>query len=447
MPTLIYRPEATMSSARALRIARYRRRRIGAPLVSGAPTQLSATSAESKLNDDVATSASAIPNTGASRTVERRLDIVPGRPFSSTVLMSVSMLTKSQVRQPDAPGIPPDQVTEVTESGGILPDRAVQTQKEEDMRHPAKVWTDPDFERESLERLRLEFKRNNLMGYGAHGRKMSIPSVNKYDFSVLDFLRSLERHGIEPVLGGLTPDNVATWQQDQENRGNSPHGIASRIIGLKVFSNKFIFKTLELTTVDLLRKVERPSPKLIEPEILTPEEVRLVLDGYDRDTFGDVRDRAFVAILAATGLRYNAVLTMRTQDYDRVTGEFKVHEKGDEDRPALVDGPARRFLNLYLARRPRTAATDRLWVTEVGSPLSYAGGQMLMRRAKARSGITRVHAHLFRHGIAHRAADQGADLGEIQLLLGHSSPAMARRYTGSAAKRQGARLMPRYSPV
>jgi site-specific recombinase XerD len=70
--------------------------------------------------------------------------------------------------------------------------------------------------------------------------------------------------------------------------------------------------------------------------------VNLLRDGYDRVTYGDVHDRAFVAILSATGLRYNAVLTMRTQDYDRVTVEFKVHEKGDEDRPAPVDGRARR---------------------------------------------------------------------------------------------------------
>src|SRR5262249_47270154 len=112
-------------------------------------------------------------------------------------------------------------VTPGPESAAIPTDRAVQTRKEEDMRHPAKVWTDPDFERESLERLRVEFRRNNLMGYGAHGRKLSIPSVDKYDFTLLDFIRSLERHGIEPELGALTPDNVAAWQRDQEERGNS----------------------------------------------------------------------------------------------------------------------------------------------------------------------------------------------------------------------------------
>jgi integrase len=113
----------------------------------------------------------------------------------------------------------------------------------------------------------------------------------------------------------------------------------------------------------------------------------------------NMRDRAFVAVLAATGLRYNAVRTIRMQDYDRVTGEFKVQEKGDEDRTAQVDGRARRYLNQYLGRRPRTAATDQLWVTEAGGALSYWGGQMILRRARktywhravARSSVSPRH--------------------------------------------------------
>lgn len=334
-------------------------------------------------------------------------------------------------------------MTASSESAQMVPDWAVQTKKEEEMRHPAKVWTDTSFEDESLERLRQEFKRQNMSGT----RKLSPFSVRKYDQTLEDFIRSLERHGTPGILGELTPDNVAVWQRDQELRGNSPHSIAGRVIALKVFSNKFVFKTLELSTVDLLRKVARPAPKLQEPEILSNEETVALVESFDLDTFEHVRDRAFVAVLAATGLRFNAVRTMKVSDYDRVTGEFKVHEKGDEDRPAQVNGRARRYLNLYIGRRPRNATCEQLWVTDVGKPLSYWGAQNIVRRARERSGITRVHAHLFRHGIAHRAADQGAHPGEIQLLLGHSSTAMARRYTGSAAKRQGARLMPQYSPI
>ena len=164
-----------MNSARDVRIARYRRRRLGANSVSGAPKELRATSAESKLNDYVAIGASAIPSMEASNGPAEKIGHCAGPPFLKHRPEERARLAKSQVHRQDAPGLAPDQVTEVSKSGAMVADRAVETQKEEDMRHPAKVWTDPDFERESLERLRLEFKRNNLMGYGAHGRKLSIP--------------------------------------------------------------------------------------------------------------------------------------------------------------------------------------------------------------------------------------------------------------------------------
>ena len=73
--------------------------------------------------------------------------------------------------------------------------------------------------------------------------------------------------------------------------------------------------------------------------------------------------------------------------------------------------------------------------------------ETIMRHAKKRSGIARVHAHLFRHGIAQRAADRGAAVGEIQTPLGHATPAMARRYAGQALNRQGAQLMVQYSSL
>jgi len=253
-------------------------------------------------------------------------------------------------------------------------------------------------------------------------------------------LHRLDQIGIRRFGAAFAVGCIPTSQSGSAIRkivANSPHSVAGRVYALNVFSNKFVFKTLELTTVDLLRKVERPSPKLTEPEVLDIDEHQLLLESYDRDTFEDVRDRAFLCVLAATGLRLSAVRTMRLDDYDRVTGEFKVHENGDEDRPAVVDGRARCYLNQYLARRPRTSTAEQLWVTEAGAPLSYWGAFSVMRRAKKRSGIQRVHAHLFRHGIAHRAADQGAHPGEIQLLLG----TRAQRWPGvTQARGRSARV-------
>jgi len=72
---------------------------------------------------------------------------------------------------------------------------------------------------------------------------------------------------------------------------------------------------------------------------------------------------------------------------------------------------------------------------------------MVKGRARQRSGIKRMHAHLFGHGMAQHAADNGADIGTIQTLLGYKSPAMARRYAGEALNRQGARVTVQFSPI
>ena len=311
------------------------------------------------------------------------------------------------------------------------------------MRHPLHVWTDSAFAEEPLGRLRDEWKRHLSAGTGKRSEK----TVRKYLQDLDDFVRSLERHGLAPVLGSVTPDAVNLWVADQERRANSPHSIAGRVISLKTFVSKYIHRTLELTTVDLLRKVARPNPALQPRQVLAPEELDSLLAAYDRDTFEDVRDRAMMATFAATGLRFDAVRTLALGTYDRVTGEFKVHEKGDVERTARLSPKAQRFMREYLARRPRNASTGQLWVTERGAPLSYWGGHMVVRRARARSGIARLHAHLFRHGMAQHAADNGADIGTIQTLLGHKTAAMARRYAGQALDRQGARLMVQYSPV
>jgi site-specific recombinase XerD len=70
-----------------------------------------------------------------------------------------------------------------------------------------------------------------------------------------------------------------------------------------------------------------------------------------------------------------------------------------------------------------------------------------MNRLRDRSGIARIHWHLFRHGFAQHALRQGADIGTVQEMLGHSSNAMTRRYAGHVRQTEAARQMPRFAPI
>ena len=60
--------------------------------------------------------------------------------------------------------------------------------------------------------------------------KRSQQTVRNYLQDLDDFVRSLERHEIEVVLGSVSPDAVNLWIADQEERGNSPHSVAGRVM-------------------------------------------------------------------------------------------------------------------------------------------------------------------------------------------------------------------------
>ena len=70
-----------------------------------------------------------------------------------------------------------------------------------------------------------------------------------------------------------------------------------------------------------------------------------------------------------------------------------------------------------------------------------------MKRLRDRCSIARIHWHLFRHGFAQTALRQGADIGMVQEMLGHSSNAMTRRYAGHVRQTEAARQMPKYAPI
>ena len=70
-----------------------------------------------------------------------------------------------------------------------------------------------------------------------------------------------------------------------------------------------------------------------------------------------------------------------------------------------------------------------------------------MRRLRARSGIARLHWHLFRHGFAQTALVKGAPAALVQEMLGHSTNVMTRRYLGRARQTEAARQMPNYAPI
>ena len=321
---------------------------------------------------------------------------------------------------------------------------AVPTTRQEDMRHPSHVWVDPGYAKEPLDRLRTEYVEY-LKG---RSQPASIETLVKYDKSILAFLRSLERQQMPLLLESVTPQAVNNWIREQRTAGRSEDGIASRLGAMKVFTNKYVYKHLELTTRDLLMKVSRITPPEKPVEPLTDAEIDAVLDCYSSPAFEDVRNRALVVFYIATGMRLREVLDLPLSGVDHITGEIKFFRgKGNKERCGWLSPGALKHFKEYLKVRPKRIAATVLWVQADGQPLSYWGAHSIMRRLRDKSGVARMHWHLFRHGFAQHALKMGADVGTVQEMLGHSSNTMTRKYLGQVKQQEAAKRMPAYARI
>ena len=102
--------------------------------------------------------------------------------------------------------------------------------------------------------------------------------------------------------------------------------------------------------------------------------------------------------------------------------------RGDEPGPLFCASDGHGSLRQTVALRPN-------------------GVKQMLRRLGRTTGLAKVHAHRFRHTFATWAIEEGARELDVQLLLGHSSPDMVRRYASSYNAEQAARRHVEFSPA
>lgn len=181
------------------------------------------------------------------------------------------------------------------------------------------------------------------------------------------------------------------------------------------------------------------SPKVPKtlPRHLRPGEAETLLETPADDEPLPRRDRAFLELLYASGLRVGELVGLDWRDLDFSARTVRVLGKGSKERMVPFGRPAADALRAWLEDweeiRRRAGADDR----EEPVFLNFRGGRLtqrsvrrlLDRYAQAASLPGGVHPHTLRHSFATHLLEGGADLRAIQELLGHSSLATTQRYT------------------
>ena len=272
-----------------------------------------------------------------------------------------------------------------------------------------------------------------LTGFENYLRAECHLSANTVQAYVRDLRRFMDWLG-ERSLESLTVRDLADYPAWLHRSGLAPASLARNLVSVKMF-----FRYLQLEGV-LTRNLAEilGSQKLWKrvPAVLSPQEVeRLLAAPSPRDPWFR-RDRALLELLYATGCRASEAVGLRLQDVHLHERFCICRGKGDKERLVPLGDRAIQALQEYLAEeRPKLAARAAEpppWLL-----LSYRGKRLrreriweLVKRYALRVGIrARISPHTLRHSFATHLLAGGADLRQVQEMLGHASIATTQVYT------------------
>jgi integrase/recombinase XerD len=182
------------------------------------------------------------------------------------------------------------------------------------------------------------------------------------------------------------------------------------------------------------------------PRVLSEDDVARLVEAPDTRTAIGLRNRALLEVLYATGLRHAEAHAIDLHDVDLGHDRLVVREgKGRRDRVVPLTETAVAWLRRYLrTARPELVAgptrgrggrlrrppspTSALWVTTAGRRLSYVMIWQLVHTYAAAVGVSAT-VHTFRHSCATHLLRGGANVREVQALLGHARLDTTALYT------------------
>jgi integrase/recombinase XerC len=160
-------------------------------------------------------------------------------------------------------------------------------------------------------------------------------------------------------------------------------------------------------------------------------------DETPRRRLARLRDHAIVELLYGTGIRVGELVGLDVRDVDLHRGDVRVLGKGNKERVVPLPAEARTALATWLDERRQPGVLGEPLFTALrprkDSEPRRLGARdvrrVLEKRAREVGLSDRVHPHRLRHSYATHLLDMGADLREIQELLGHVSLSTTQKYT------------------
>jgi len=191
------------------------------------------------------------------------------------------------------------------------------------------------------------------------------------------------------------------------------------------YQNKFLDNNISLNI-----KLPKYKKKVIK--ILKLEQIKVLLNSLDKDTYTGCRDLLIISLMLESGLRLSEVIKIKLIDIDINKNLIKVDGKGQKERIVPLTAFTKDCFKLYKYKYFLTFGkvitnNEQLIKTHTGENASKNTISLIFRRIRKNIGFD-IHPHLLRHTFATMFLLNGGDIANLQIILGHTTLNMVLNY-------------------
>ncbi len=268
-------------------------------------------------------------------------------------------------------------------------------------------------------------------GYRTHMRlekHLSDNTIESYMRDLAQFAHYVLRmYDVPPKK--VEPEMIRNYMSRLYDQGREKSSQARALSSIKSFFNYLLLEeVIESSPAEL---IETPKSARPLPDTLTVEEIDRLINSIDDSTTKGLRDRAILEVLYSCGLRVSELCDLRLGDLFFGEGYIRVIGKGNKQRLVPVSGMARDRIQLYMEARDNSRRKEEiLFLNNRGKKLTRVMIFTIIKQAAIRAGIDKkISPHTFRHSFATHLLEGGANIRQVQELLGHENILTTEIYT------------------
>lgn len=258
-------------------------------------------------------------------------------------------------------------------------------------------------------------------------KKSSANTVSSYVRDLTQFNRYLQVEGV--ALAEADTEVIEGYDSWLTGKGKSAATVTRSLASLKCFYGWMVSTGRRESNPALGAKSIKVERKL--PQILTNQEVELLLAQPQCVDQKGYRDHAMLELLYATGIRVSELISLDVEHVNLAAGFIRCFSKNKERIIPLYPGAVKAISDYVRNVRPQLAVEGEhaLFVNMNGERMSRQGFWKIIKGYQEKAGIkTDITPHTLRHSFAAHLLANGADLRSIQEMLGHSDISSTQIY-------------------